>query len=65
MLTFTLVFHESSLRQIVRMIAEQSNELIETANLNVENEQYVCAGTVSHVLYLTLNCALMFRRECR
>lgn len=34
------------------MIATQSGELIETVNLNVENEQYVCAGTVSLVLCL-------------
>lgn len=46
-LTVTLVFSETSLRQIVRMIATQSGELIEIVNLNVENEQYVCAGTVS------------------
>ncbi|GAM33971.1 fatty acid synthase beta subunit [Talaromyces pinophilus] len=45
-------FGESPLRQIVRMIATQSNELIEIVNLNVENEQYVCAGTLQnlHVL---------------
>ncbi|EED22654.1 fatty acid synthase subunit beta, putative [Talaromyces stipitatus ATCC 10500] len=45
-------FNESSLRQIVHMIAMQSGELIETVNLNVENEQYVCAGTLKNLYVL-------------
>lgn len=61
-LTVRLVFSESSLRQIVRMIATQSGELIEIVNLNVENEQYVCAGTVS--LDSDLQMILWFGLRC-
>lgn len=61
-LTVTLVFSESSLRHIVRMIATQSEELIEIVNLNVENEQYVCAGTVS--LDSDLQMTFLFEMRC-
>nr|AGN71614.1 fatty acid synthase beta subunit [Monascus pilosus] len=39
------VFTESHLRSLVQMISIASHELLEMVNLNIENEQYVCAGT--------------------
>lgn len=46
MLTANAVFTESHLRSLVQMISIASHELLEMVNLNIENEQYVCAGTV-------------------
>lgn len=43
-----LVFTEKALRQIVSHIATTTHALLEIVNFNVDGEQYVCAGTVSH-----------------
>lgn len=37
-------FDETALRQVTRMIMQESQSLLEIVNLNVEGEQYVCAG---------------------
>ncbi|KAF2107795.1 acyl transferase domain-containing protein [Lophiotrema nucula] len=46
-------FDESLLRKAVRMIAEGSGELLEIVNLNVEGDQYVCAGKLHNLYRLT------------
>lgn len=45
-------FHENALRGVIDHISEQSGELLEIVNFNLEDEQYVCAGHVS-ILQIT------------
>lgn len=42
-----LDFDENALRAVIDQISEQSGELLEIVNFNLEDEQYVCAGHVS------------------
>jgi fatty acid synthase subunit beta, fungi type len=46
-LVHDLVFDNKALRAIVEHIALESGELLEIVNLNIVDEQYVCAGHVS------------------
>ncbi|KAL1634249.1 hypothetical protein SLS58_010754 [Diplodia intermedia] len=42
-------FGEEMLKDVVGMIAETSGSLLEIVNLNVEGEQYVCAGKLENL----------------
>ncbi|KAK0647828.1 Fatty acid synthase subunit beta [Lasiodiplodia hormozganensis] len=46
-------FNEEMLKEVVGMIAETSGSLLEIVNLNVEGEQYVCAGKLENLHALT------------
>nr|QOV03397.1 SpofasB [Hypomontagnella monticulosa] len=52
-------FDDSALRALVRHIAQESEELLEIVNFNIEGDQYVCAGHVRNLHCLTeiLNAA--------
>lgn len=41
------VFDEAALQKVVAMVAQESQALLEIVNLNIEGEQYVCAGQVN------------------
>lgn len=45
-----VAFDEAAVRLVTGMIASESKELLEIVNLNVDGEQYVCAGHVSLTL---------------
>ncbi|KAI0856757.1 sterigmatocystin biosynthesis fatty acid synthase subunit beta [Xylaria cubensis] len=46
-------FDDNALKTLVRHIASESGELLEIVNLNVEGDQYVCAGHVRNLSCLT------------
>lgn len=46
-------FDETSLRYMVKKIADETNWLLEIVNFNVENMQYVCAGDLRALDCLT------------
>ncbi|KAI1121427.1 enoyl reductase domain of FAS1 [Nemania abortiva] len=46
-------FDENALRVLIDQISEQSGELLEIVNFNLEDEQYVCAGHVRNIRTLT------------
>ncbi|KAI0096024.1 enoyl reductase domain of FAS1 [Nemania sp. FL0031] len=46
-------FDENALRALISQISEQSGELLEIVNFNLEDEQYVCAGHVRNIRTLT------------
>ncbi|KAI0871151.1 enoyl reductase domain of FAS1 [Hypoxylon argillaceum] len=46
-------FDENALRAVIDQISEQSGELLEIVNFNLEDEQYVCAGHVRNIRTLT------------
>ncbi|KAK6825645.1 Fatty acid synthase subunit beta [Apiospora arundinis] len=46
-------FDDNALRHIVRHIHQESGELLEIVNFNVEGDQYVCAGHVRNLYCLT------------
>ncbi|KAK8107067.1 fatty acid synthase subunit beta [Apiospora kogelbergensis] len=46
-------FDDTALRHIVRHIHQESGELLEIVNFNVEGDQYVCAGHVRNLYCLT------------
>ncbi|KAJ2995622.1 hypothetical protein NUW58_g1224 [Xylaria curta] len=46
-------FDEHVLRKVVNHISEESRELLEIVNFNLQNEQYVCAGHVRNINTLT------------
>ncbi|GAP92987.1 putative sterigmatocystin biosynthesis fatty acid synthase subunit beta [Rosellinia necatrix] len=46
-------FNEEALRRVVDLISEQSGELLEIVNFNLQDEQYVCAGHVRNIRTLT------------
>ncbi|KAH7063090.1 putative fatty acid synthase subunit beta [Macrophomina phaseolina] len=46
-------FNETMLKEVVGLVAETSGSLLEIVNLNVEGEQYVCAGKLENLHALT------------
>ncbi|KAI0523893.1 sterigmatocystin biosynthesis fatty acid synthase subunit beta [Xylaria bambusicola] len=46
-------FDDNALKTLVRYIAQESGKLLEIVNLNVEGDQYVCAGHVHNLSCLT------------
>ncbi|KAI0535478.1 sterigmatocystin biosynthesis fatty acid synthase subunit beta [Xylaria digitata] len=46
-------FNDNALKTLVRHIAQESGKLLEIVNLNVEGDQYVCAGHVQNLSCLT------------
>ncbi|KAI3333101.1 sterigmatocystin biosynthesis fatty acid synthase subunit beta [Ustulina deusta] len=46
-------FDDNALKALVRHIAQESGKLLEIVNLNVEGDQYVCAGHVHNLSCLT------------
>ncbi|KAI1307782.1 sterigmatocystin biosynthesis fatty acid synthase subunit beta [Xylaria venustula] len=46
-------FGDDALKAVVRYIAQESDKLLEIVNLNVEGDQYVCAGHVHNLNTLT------------
>ncbi|KAL2831660.1 acyl transferase domain-containing protein [Aspergillus pseudoustus] len=46
------LFTQATLGCLVRQIATQSRELLEIVNLNIEGQQYVCAGTAANLYVL-------------
>ncbi|KAL7619428.1 hypothetical protein AAE478_009967 [Parahypoxylon ruwenzoriense] len=46
-------FDGNALRELVRYIAQESGELLEIVNFNIEGDQYVCAGHVRNLNCLT------------
>ncbi|RWA08060.1 hypothetical protein EKO27_g7055 [Xylaria grammica] len=46
-------FNDNALKSLVRHIAQESGNLLEIVNLNVEGDQYVCAGHVQNLSCLT------------
>ncbi|KAI0011643.1 sterigmatocystin biosynthesis fatty acid synthase subunit beta [Xylariaceae sp. FL0662B] len=46
-------FDDNALRALVRHIAQESGELLEIVNFNIEGDQYVCAGHVRNLNCLT------------
>lgn len=46
-------FNESALREIVDTISKQKDTLLQIVNLNVANQQYVCAGELRALMTLT------------
>lgn len=49
-------FNVGKLEQTVKMIADESKALLEIVNYNVQDKQYVCAGTLRNLQTLTLIC---------
>ena len=49
-------FDINKLERIVRTIAKTTNSLLEVVNYNVQDKQYVCAGTLRNLQTLTLIC---------
>ena len=54
-------FNETALRYVVDQISQQCDWLCEIVNYNVENQQYVCAG--SHMALDTLGTVLNFLKQ--
>ncbi|KAI0817879.1 sterigmatocystin biosynthesis fatty acid synthase subunit beta [Xylaria sp. FL0064] len=46
-------FSDNALKTLIRYIAQESGKLLEIVNLNVEGDQYVCAGHVHNLSCLT------------
>jgi malonyl CoA-acyl carrier protein transacylase len=46
-------FNEGALREIVDAVSKQKNCLVQIVNLNVANQQYVCAGELRGLMTLT------------
>ncbi|KAI0396676.1 enoyl reductase domain of FAS1 [Xylariaceae sp. FL0594] len=46
-------FDDRALRAVVKHISQESGELLEIVNFNVEGDQYVCAGHVRNLSVLT------------
>ncbi|KAK0628747.1 acyl transferase domain-containing protein [Bombardia bombarda] len=46
-------FDDQALRTLVRWLAQESGELLEIVNFNIQGDQYVCAGHVQNLHCLT------------
>ncbi len=49
-------FNIKKLEEVVKKIADESASLLEIVNYNVQDKQYVCAGTLRNLQTLTLVC---------